>query len=118
MSVYLRVLLGIVVILYFYLIIHFVKKKALALKYTLLWMFSGLAMGLLVLFPWGLKLFVRAVGIETPVYGLFLAGIIFLLLIAMSLTAIVSRQTERIRNLAQANALLEKRVRELEQRCR
>lgn len=32
----------------------------------------------------------------------------------MSLTAIVSKQTERIKNLAQENAALEKRVRELE----
>lgn len=116
MSDYLRILLGIVVVLYFFLVIHFVKKKTLALKYTLLWMFSGLAMGLLVLFPRGLEVFVQVIGIETPVYGLFLAGIFFLMMISMSLTAIVSRQTDRIRNLAQANALLEKRVRELERR--
>ena len=32
----------------------------------------------------------------------------------MSLTAIVSKQTERIKDLAQDNAVLEKRVRELE----
>ncbi|MCI9124648.1 MAG: DUF2304 domain-containing protein [Eubacterium sp.] len=114
MSDYLRVLLGIVVVLYFYLVIHFVKKKTLALKYTLLWIFAGFAMGVLVVFPQGLELFVRAVGIETPTYGLFLTGIFFSLLISMSLTAIVSRQTERIKDLAQANAILEKRVRELE----
>ncbi|MCI9125144.1 MAG: DUF2304 domain-containing protein [Eubacterium sp.] len=114
MSDYLRVLLGIVVVMYFYLVIHFVKKKTLALKYTLLWIFAGLAMGVLVVFPQGLELFVRAVGIETPTYGLFLTGIFFLILISMSLTAIVSRQTERIKDLAQANAILEKRVRELE----
>lgn len=51
MSAYLRVILGIVVIVYFLLILHFVKKKMLSLKYTLLWLFSGFAMGMLVLFP-------------------------------------------------------------------
>ena len=114
MSFYLRVLLGIVVIAYFVMIMHFVKKKMLALKYILLWLFSGVVMMLLVLFPQLLKLFVNLVGIETTMYGLFLAGIFFSLLISMSLTAIVSKQTDRIKNLTQNNAMLEKRVRELE----
>ena len=116
MSGYLRVTLGIIIILYFYLVIHFVKRKMLALKYTLLWLFSGMVMGILLLFPQCLEIFVDVVGIETPIYGLFMAGIFFSMLLAMSLTAIVSRQTERIRKLAQYNALLEKRVRELKRR--
>ncbi len=86
----------------------------LALKYILLWLFSGLVMGILVLFPQLLEIFVKLVGIETPMYGLFLVGIFFILLILMSLTAIVSKQTERIKNLAQNHAMLEKRLRELE----
>ena len=86
----------------------------LSLKYTLLWLFSGFAMGILVLFPGLLDAFVKAVGIETPMYGLFVFAIFFILVIAMSLTAIVSKQTERIKDLAQDNAVLEKRVRELE----
>lgn len=71
-------------------------------------------MGILVLFPGLLDAFVKAVGIETPMYGLFVFAIFFILIIAMSLTAIVSKQTERIKDLAQDNAVLEKRVRELE----
>ncbi len=38
----------------------------------------------------------------------------YILLILMSLTAIVSKQTERIQNLAQNNVMLEKRICELE----
>lgn len=111
MSTYLRALLGIVVVIYFLLILHFMKRKMLSLKYTLLWLLSGFAMGMLVLFPGLLDAFVKAVGIEN---GLFVFAIFFILVIAMSLTAIVSKQTERIKNLAQDNAVLEKRVRELE----
>lgn len=106
--------MGGVVILYFWCILYFIKKKMLALKYILLWLFSGFIMGMLVLFPSFLEIFVKLVGIETPMYGLFLVGIFFTLLISMSLTAIVSKQTERIRNLTQNHAILEKRVRELE----
>ena len=114
MTIYLRIVLGIVVVIYFLLILHFMKKKMLSLKYSLLWLFSGFVMGILVLFPGLLDAFVKAVGIETPMYGLFVFAIFFILVIAMSLTAIVSKQTERIKDLAQDNAVLEKRVRELE----
>ena len=116
MSLHLRVLLGLIVVAYFWLILYFIKKKMLALKYILLWLFSGFVMGILVLFPQLLEIFVTLIGIETPMYGLFLVGIFFILLILMSLTAIVSKQTERIKNLAQNSAMLEKRVRELEKR--
>lgn len=116
MSIYLRILLGITVIVYFWCIIYFIKKKMLTLKYILLWLFSGIIMGILVLFPELLTIFVELVGIETPMYGLFLVGIFFSLLISMSLTAIVSKQTERIKNLTQNSAMLEKRIRELEKR--
>ena len=114
MTIYLRIVLGFVVVVYFLLILHFMKKKMLSLQYALLWLFSGFAMGILVLFPGLLDAFVKAVGIETPMYGLFVFAIFFILIIAMSLTAIVSKQTERIKDLAQDNAVLEKRVRELE----
>ena len=109
MSLYLRVLLGIVVAIYFVLIMHFVKKKMLALKYTLLWLLSGAIMAVLVLFPGLLSLFVQCVGIETPINGLFTVAIFVILLILMSLTAIVSKQTDRIRSLAQYIAMLEQK---------
>ncbi len=114
MTAYLRIVLGLVVVIYFLLILHFMKRKMLSLKYTLLWLLSGFAMGSLVIFPGLLDTFVKILGIATPVYGLFVFAIFFLLVIAMSLTAIVSKQTERIKDLAQENAALEKRVRELE----
>lgn len=112
MTIRLRIILGVVVIVYFLLIFHFVKKKMLALKYTLLWLFLGAVMTLLVLFPNLLTAFVKIIGIETPMYGLLVFAILFVMAITMSLTAIVSKQTERIKNLAQENALLEKRIRE------
>ena len=114
MTAYLRIVLGLVVVIYFLLILHFMKRKMLSLKYTLLWLLSGFAMGILVIFPGLLDTFVKILGIATPVYGLFVFAIFFLLVIAMSLTAIVSKQTERIKDLAQENAALEKRVRDLE----
>ena len=111
---HLRLTLIIAVILYFAIILRFLKNKALLLKYTLLWIFSGLAMAILVIFPGTLEWLIGILGIENNMNGLFLLCIGFIMIILMSITSIVSRLNWKIRTLAQENAILEKRVRELE----
>lgn len=112
MSGTLRVAMGFSVILYFLIIFHFLKKKTLSLKYSLLWIVTGMVMTILVIFPKALDMFVKAIGIQTPVNGLFAVCIFFIILILMSLTSIVSKQTERIKNLTQYLAIEEKKQRE------
>lgn len=112
----LRLFLGIAVILYFVIIMYFLKKKTLLLKYTLLWLFSGFIMGILVLCPQLLEWFVSMVDIKTPMNGLFVVCILVILIILMSLTAIVSKQNEKIKYLVQYMAILEKKERELRER--
>lgn len=110
----LRISLIIIVICYFVFILYFLKKKAISLKYTLLWLVAGLFMGIMVIWPQSLTMIIRVIGIESNMNGLFVLSIGFLVAIAMSLTSIVSRQSEKIRSLVQTIAMLEKRVRELE----
>ena len=114
MTIHLRVVMSIAVIVYFFLIVRFIKKKTLALKYTLLWLFAGVGMAILVFVPNLLNWMAELLGIATPMNALFMVAIGFVIIILMSLTAIVSKQTERIKNLAQKNAMLEKRLREEE----
>lgn len=116
MSVQLRVFLGIIIIAYFGLIFRFLHRKILILKYALLWLFMGLILAVLVVFPNILKIIASFLGIQMGVNALFLLGIGFIIILVMSLTAIVSHQTERIRTLAQDNAMLEKRIRDLEKK--
>lgn len=110
----LRLILSIGVLIYFVLILYWLKIKALNLKYSLLWILSGVAMGILVIFPDTLILISQILGILTPMYTLFVCAIALIIAILMSITSIVSRQNRKIRTLIQENALLEKRVRELE----
>ena len=77
-------------------------------------MFSGVILALLVIWPEILSRFVRLVGIQSNMNGLFIMAIAFIVMIMMSLTSIVSRQTNKIRHLVQEIAILEKRLRELE----
>lgn len=113
-SMSLRVFLSIALIFYFVIIIALLKKKSLSLKYTLLWIFAGMIMVVLVIIPQILSWIVHLVDIKSPMNGLFAFAIFLILLILMSLTSIVSKQTDRIKSLVQDNALLEKRIRDLE----
>lgn len=113
MSNTLRYVMLIGVLFYFYCIFYFLKKKSLSLKYSLLWITTGIIMGIIALFPQIIYVFVKLIGIQTPVNGLYAICIFMMMLILISLTSIVSKQTERIKNLTQYIAILEKDVREL-----
>ena len=114
----LRIILIIAVISYFCIILVFLKKRALALKYTLLWMAAGLVLGIMVIWPNSLTMFIRLIGITDNMNGLFILCIAFLTIILMSITSIVSKQTDKIKNLTQTIARMEKRIRELEEKIR
>lgn len=111
----LRISLIAAVICYFIAILYFLKQRALNLKYTLLWLVAGLVMGLLVAIPELLVKIIRIFGIQDNMNGLFIFMIGFIILILLSLTSIASRQNGKLRLLTQELAILEKKVRELEQ---
>lgn len=105
------------IIIYFAVVFQLLRKGRLALKYSLLWLLMGLIMAVLVLFPSVLFFLSDLFGIVDTMNGLFTFAIGFIVMLLMSLTAIVSKQSDKIKNLVQDNALLEKRIRELENHC-
>lgn len=115
LPVVLRTTLIIGLVCYFILLLIFLKRKALLLKYALLWIFAGLFLGCMVIFPDILSQITRLLGFESNMNGLFVLCIAFVVIIMMALTSIVSRQAIRIKVLVQTNAMLEKRVRDLEE---
>lgn len=110
----LRITLSIAVICYFVIILFYLKKKMLELKYTLLWLVAGIVMGIMVFFPELLVVFVRLLGIESNMNGLYILCFAFIIAILMSLTSIVSRQSMKIKVLIQEISMMDKRIRELE----
>lgn len=111
----LQIAMLIAVAVYFALVFHLLKKKALNLKYTLLWLLSGIIMLVLAIFPQILDFFANLVGIYEPTNALFAVVFFCVIIILMSLTAIVSKLNEKSKRLIQSIALLEKRVRRLEE---
>jgi hypothetical protein len=92
----------------------FLRKKTLSLKYTLLWLLSALVMLILSIFPDILFFVSGLLGFTLASNAVFALLLGFVIVILLSLTSIVSAQSENIKALVQANALLEKRLRELE----
>ncbi len=104
------------VLIYLLIIIYLMKKGRMSLKYSLMWFFSGLMLLICALFPRIIGFFTDLLGIYSETNGIFFVGVCFILLIILSLTSIASGLSERIRTLVQTQAMLEKRVRELEEK--
>lgn len=115
LSITLRIVLLLGVCLYLFLVFGLLKKKVLELKYSLIWISSGIVMLICVLSPDIIFILTKLLGIEMPVNAIFLLGHIFEVLILMMLSLIASKNKRRIKDLIQQNGLLEKRVRDLEE---
>lgn len=109
-------ILGAVVLLV--IIFFLLKKGMMSVKYSLLWL--GLAVGLVIfaVFPYVVFVLRDLLDIEMPVNLVFLLMFCFVLLVLLSLSIAISQLAEKCKRLTQSNAILEKRVRELEQHIR
>ncbi len=112
----LQVTLSIAVICYFIIILYYLKRKMLELKYTLIWLVAGVVMGIMIYIPELTVWFVHLIGMQDNMNGLYIMCLAFMMMILMTLTSIASRQQLKIRILIQEISMLEKRIRELEVR--
>lgn len=87
-------------------ILRLVRRRQLRAKYSLLWLPLGAVFVVLGIAPGLLDWAAGKVGIYYPPAMLFLAGILFLLLVAVHLSWEVSRLEERTRILAEELALM------------
>lgn len=111
----LRLTVGGLVIVYFIVIFWLLKHGKFALSYSLLWLFSGCIMALFAIFPNLLEYMAKRLGIEVASNGLFAMCIFLIIIILTSITAIVSKLSSDLRRLVQSCALMEKRLRCLEE---
>lgn len=89
-------------------------SKKFLLKYSLLWIFSGFAMLLIIVFPELLELTAGFLGVKVASNGLFAMCILFIVMILMYLTVTVTDLTFKIKRLVQMIAVMEKKLRDAE----
>ena len=116
MTTVFRIILLVCVLIYLLVILALMRRGRMSLKYSLIWFLSGVIMLICAIFPQVIRFFTRLMGIYSDTNAVFFIGVCFLILIVLSLTSIASGQSERIRTLVQTQAILEKRVRDLEEK--
>lgn len=110
----LRMLLIVIVALGMVVAVQMIHRRRLNLSYSLLWLALAALLMVFALFPESVVFLARLAGIDIPLNFMLVAFAFFSLVMMFYLTCIVSRENERNRSLTQTIALLEKRVRELE----
>ncbi len=114
----LQLFLLLCVLIYAGVILRLLLKKRLNLKYTLVWLLTAIVMLIIAIFPQVVTYLAHLIGIQVESNAVFFFALIFLFLIVLTLTVIVSHMNNRVYRLTQMQALLEKRVRELEERSK
>ncbi len=94
----------------------FLKKGLMTVKYSLLWLGLSIVLVIFAAFPYVVYVLRDLLDVEMPVNLVFLLMFCFVLVVLLSLSIAISQLAEKCRRLTQANAILEKRVRDLENR--
>lgn len=100
------------------LIFLLIKRDRLSVRFGMLWLIFGGVWLAFAAVPWLLKVlrgFFRFQVVSNLVFTMLLA---FVLLVLLTLSVAASLAARRMRQLAQSNALLEERVRRLEQQLK
>jgi hypothetical protein len=90
----------------FVVILELLRRRRLKEEYSWLWLFTGLGMIVLVFWYDLLVLITDLIGAVTPTTTLFLFSILFLLLVSLHYSVIISKLTYQIKDLAQEIAIL------------
>ena len=103
------------VMFYLLVLVFLIVRRKINVRYSILWLSAAGIMLILAVFPYIVTVLAGFMGIAVPVNLVFVLQGLFVLLIAIYLTSIVSWLTNRIHKLVQMQGLLEKRVRDLEE---
>ena len=107
-------LLGALVLLA--IIFVFLQKGLMTVKYSLLWLGLSIVLVIFAACPYVVFVLRDILDIEMPVNLVFLLMFCFVLVVLLSLSIAITQLADKCKRLTQENALLEKRVRELERR--
>ena len=116
MGIALQVFLTVTVLIFMLVIVNYLRKGTLTFQYSLIWFVLAFALVVCILFPHILISLSHLVGVEVASNFVFLVEGIFVLVLLISLTLIVSKQRKQIVRLTQRMAIIEKRLRALEEK--
>jgi hypothetical protein len=96
-------------------VLEMVRRRRLMERYALLWMLSAVVILGLAVWQDALQQIAEAMGIVAAPNALFFVAVAFILLLLLHFSAAMSRLSDQSKVIAQRHAILERRVRELEE---
>ena len=100
--------------LFLLVIFELIRSRRLQERYALLWLVTGSVILLLSVWRDALRLVAQEIGIAYPPSALFVLGFLFILVVLLHYSTVISELSERNVLLAQDIALLEERLRSQE----
>jgi hypothetical protein len=92
-------------------IFELIRSRRLQERYALLWLVTGGVILVLAIWRDALRLLAEQIGIAYPPSALFVVGFLFILVVLLHYSTVISELAERNVRLAQDIALLEERLR-------
>ena len=96
-------------------VLEMVRRRRLMERYALLWMFSALVILALAVWQGALNRLAELMGIYSAPNALFFVAVGFVLLLLLHFSAAMSRLSDQSKVLAQRQAILDQRLREVEE---
>ena len=103
-------------VLLFFFLIYLIRKRRIKVEYSLLWLFFGLVFIIFSSWRTGLDYIAGFVGIADPPAAMFLLFMLAFFFILIEYSTIISRLSDRNKNLTQEIGLLKMEFRELKNR--
>ena len=97
-------------------IIELIRRHRLQERYALLWIATGTVMLVLAVWRDALHTFADFVGVAYPPSALFMVAGLFVLVVLLHFSMVLSKLSDQNKTLAQRIALLEERLRERDER--
>ena len=107
-----QIMVGTVSVLLLIIVVELIRRRKLKEEYSLLWLLSGLMILIFSIFPNLLLIISRTIG-TYYLTTLFIASFLFLLLIVLHFSTVVSQISEKNKELTQELSILDFRFREL-----
>ena len=95
-------------------VLEMVRRRRLMERYALLWLLSAIVILGLAVWQDALNVIARQMGIISAPNALFFVAVAFILLLLLHFSAAMSRLNDQSKVLAQHQAMLEQRLREVE----
>ena len=114
MSLRLQIIIAVMIILATLVLVNMIRKGKIELRYALPWLFMAVMLLVLDLVPEIPGWMADVMGIALPVNMLFFLGFVFTLLILFLQSVSLSKNQQKVKQMAQELALLKRRVEQLE----